>query len=246
MYSSLALTIMLGYPLLLSIAITIGDKCPAYTEGKECTNVTTYKDFRTLIQIEKAEGELVLCPFDIDMAEDDVVTWIKRDLHLICQRKNACIIRGGAYQIKVHGTNEVVFQGFTLMGASKSAFRVWKKSPKLQKLCNIHFIGNKGFKKGSALRLEGREIFVGHCNFTDNESVQQGAGLYTYGNAVVFNSTFFNNTAHRGSGIFVDSLGSLMLQESHFEGNLALGKSGPVVYINGETFISSTVIVYFL
>ena len=119
--------------------LEVMDECPTFTEQQDCVKVGSYREFRDVVQNEKPEGELVLCPFDIQLSQDDKVTWVKTDLHLMCQQLNKCTIRDGAYQIKVHGTNQVTVQGFNFIGATHSAFRVWEKTPKLQKVCHCNF-----------------------------------------------------------------------------------------------------------
>ena len=93
---------------------------------------------------------------------------------------------------------------------------------------------NKGGQKGTSVRVEGKKVFVGHSVFTDNHSDQQGAGVYTYNDACVYKSQFISNSAQRGSGIFVDTGGSLTLKDSDFQLNVALGSGGPAVYVNGK------------
>ena len=93
---------------------------------------------------------------------------------------------------------------------------------------------NKGGQKGTSVRVEGKKVFVGHSVFTDNHSDQQGAGIYTYNDACVYKSQFISNSAQRGSGIFVDTGGSLTLKDSDFQLNVALGSGGPAVYVNGK------------
>ena len=93
---------------------------------------------------------------------------------------------------------------------------------------------NKGSQKGTSVRVEGKKVFVGHSVFTDNHSDQQGAGIYTYNEACVYQSQFISNTAQRGSGIFVDTGGSLTMKDSDFQLNVALGSGGPAVYVNSE------------
>lgn len=139
----------LQVPLILAVSsllargvsanLEVPDECPSFTEQQDCVEVSSYKEFRDVVQNDKPKGELVLCPFDIQLSADDKVTWIKTNLHLMCQQLNKCTIRDGEYQIKIRGNNQVTVQGFNFIGATHSAFRVWERTPKLQKVCHCHF-----------------------------------------------------------------------------------------------------------
>lgn len=126
---------------VLGATVEMTDECPPFEDrsDEDCTDISSYEEFRELIQTDKPKGELVFCPFDVQLSPDDKAVWIKTDLQLVCQQKGKCTLRDGEYQLKVHGDNEVMVQGFNFVGASHSAFRVWERTQNLQKVCHCSF-----------------------------------------------------------------------------------------------------------
>lgn len=140
---AVALSVSTFFPAtaLAGATVEMTDECPPIEDrsDEDCTKIGSYEEFRELIQTNKPEGELVLCPFDVQLSPDDKATWIKTDLHLICQQMGKCTLRDGDYHLKVHGSNQVTVQGFNFVGASHSAFRVWEKTQNVQKVCHCSF-----------------------------------------------------------------------------------------------------------
>lgn len=139
----------------LGATVELTDECPPFEDrsDKDCTEISSYEQFRELIQADKPEGELVFCPFDVQLSPDDKATWIKTDLNLVCQQMGKCTLRGGEYHLKIHGDNQVMVQGFNFVGASHSAFRVWEKTQNMQKVCHCSF-----------------ERYVDYCNITSYDT----------------------------------------------------------------------------
>ena len=133
-------------------AETIGCPNPAAQDnGKSCTSIKTWQDFKKVIS-SSASGETVyFCPFSIPKFSNDQLV-LEKAITLVCRNDvQDCVINAkGSKQgtiVKIKGGDaEVTMSGFVFQnsGSSSAAVRVSSKAGrgvKKQTICSCSFIG---------------------------------------------------------------------------------------------------------
>ncbi len=94
------------------------------------------------------------------------------------------------------------------------------------------------FKEGKdiALNISGSStVTVERCNFTENTTIMQGAGIHNQGECYVIDSSFVNNTAGVGGGIY--NVGKMEISGCTFSGNKSTDSVGQDVVSVGTLTI---------
>jgi hypothetical protein len=142
------------------LVITLGLLLPAYqangqdiicpepptinNNDEPCISVVTWNGLVKVLEGSPSRM-LVLCPFDITKGESDApvnLNTTSRDrLHIVCQFKGSCVLRGKGGHMIIHGANtSITLQQITFMGASNTAVSISSTAPRRQIFCDCHFI----------------------------------------------------------------------------------------------------------
>lgn len=103
--------------------------------------------------------------------------------------------------------------------------------------------GNKAGFGGGINNPGGSELRIGSSTIAANVVTSNGGGLFSNGEVVITNSTFANNDALRGGGLFVssNSLSTAVVVFSTFAGNTAGDEGGGIDY-SGELTLRGTLV----
>ena len=230
--------LLVFFALLLSSLPSISlAECPDYDistgSSSGCIAVTNYDEFKGAIKKGLKEGDkrLVFCPFSIEKTEDDSPLLVYGEIQLVCRYRNFCYISGGGTHMILYGSKtKATVQGMVFRQSTESAIRVWSNTPLEQNICHCQFSENESYQNGAAIRTEvDSKLCIEETRFRSNKAYFSGGAIFNKGVITLTDDVFEENEAKEG-GAITNEGGILTVKDCVFTNNKASVKR-PAIHI---------------
>lgn len=163
-----------------------------------------------------------------------------------CDGGNSELAGGTTYIYggNIHHNNSGKYGGGIACGeaGTESKSRIIIKNTTINNNTSSSDGGGIWIPKG-AVGIDGNAVLIDRCKIKNNVSLRNGGGIMLYGSASASNNEVAGNSAkNKGGGVFIDSVGTLILNSGVVSNNKC-NEQGSGIYVKGKFKIQSNACV---